>query len=696
MQKNKVLVVLLFLLMASLACYSDSPLWVFGVTEVPPTSTFLPTPDSDQYPAKLNTDQLALAPRPSNPTQPFFFLTRLPEELVSGVRNASGSCDYGASLEILYIGQEFENLNTTVYVDDIVLTGAEDAQETLFDFEAETDWTLSADLAGGQQVGRSNNVNFSDMAPQPAEGEEPPDVENNTYVMTLNAKYQGDVRLAGATTDIENGDWSNYSVVSARVFVPRTAQFMMAELYITAGGTTTTSDRVALTPGNWTTVTLDVGDVENVETMGLQVGPDPVRSYYLVTCAGTVGWVNEERVAGPVSFVRGQSAQTKAIGLRGETLPPSPDRPTFAVHEGQSPPVNAMMPTGAFCDVGEVVDIIDISAVNRPDGGHDIWYSIYCPFSDQQGWVTENRLFGPLVLPAVGGIGIVEPEFEEVTLTESAGLPSDENATVGTCLANQVIETIGFQAVETEVSFVPYYLVECGDTSGWLPQEPLIEIPYVPGELVIAIGEEQIEEDEVAAEDTAEPTDVPEADEIPVEETEQFRPIPVRTSPSIELEGNLEGECPSGTVVRLGDVQSDLGLIFYETTCVVESEDEEEAEEISGWIEASFLPDKVTYETGTTLWFVEPSLDPEKRPEEGFSLQEEPSKVAASVGQCELFTPVEITGVGFAPKALRRLGFRLYYQITCPSVDGEEISGWVELDLVNEATTDNNPNRPLG
>ncbi len=733
MQKYKVLVVLLFLLMASLACYSDSPLWVFGVTDVPPTATFLPTPDYDQYPAKLRADDFALAPRPPNATQPFFFLTSLPEELVSGVRNASGSCDYGASLEILYIGQQFDAGNTTVYIDDIVLSGTNEAEEaieeTAFDFEAETNWTLDESAPANKNLARRNNVNFDSMAYKPEDDtEEPPEVANSTYVMTLEADYNVDfgnkdnpvsvIPVAAATADLGGADWSSYDEVSARIFVPNSTKFMRAELYIVTaeGNEVSTPRRINLTSGDWSTITFDIGAVEgldSVQSIGLRVGPNPSRSYYLVACSGSVGWVNEERVAGPVDFVRGQSAQTKLVDYGGRPLPETTAQPGFVIHDLSEPPLPPGITGKVNCNIGEVVDIVDIATASDPND-QSIWYQIRCPVTEQQGWVTADRLFGPLVLPREGGIGIISSTYEQgVELATSANPSSDDTGTEGTCAPNQIIETVDFQTVETEPGVLtPYYEIQCGDIVGWLPQEPLIEIPYLPGTQVIAIGEDlgwqssADKGDEAAAES---------GDEVEAIEAELgsyvFADVPIRTEPRIELEGNQEGTCPSGSLVHVGNVQSDLGLIFYEATCTLEVDEAgEPVDEVTGWFEARWLRDSVPHEIGDTLWFIEPTTDRDGE-QEGFAirwytdvadpnynpdLNLRPGFLMPKEKQCKLFTPIEIVEVSFERRALSRLAPRLYYHITCTSIEDEEIEGWVELDQISQSATTRNPNRPLG
>lgn len=697
--------VLIFLLLASMACYSDSPLWVFGVTEVPPTATFLPTPDQELYPSRFTADEIILAPQPTKADQAFFFVTSLPEELKSGARNAAGSCEYGSSLEILYIGHQFQNFQGDAYLDNISLVTGE-ASEPLFDFEANAgDWVLDESHEAGLAVEGQKDVDFNSQRAKPAEGQEAPDATNATTVLRLQGDYKGSSwEISTFTTFTDGVDWSGQESLSFEVFVPEKATGFRASVYVKVGAAAdeTASAPQPLTAGAWNTIIVplaELGDVSDVREFGVRLGPDPASTYYLVVCTGTVGWANEDRLAGPVNFVRGQSALTRAVGLRGEELPVDAGRPVFSIHDGTAPPISPNFPASKACNVNEVVDILDISAVEdaTTDSGFQVWYQIDCPQSGGRGWVIEARLFGPLRLPAVNGLGIVMSDTEApITLTEVAGLTSDTNPTVGTCNPSDVLQTLGFANLPAEDGSVDsYYAIDCSGVVGWTSQDSLIEIPYALNTYVMVVGdenrgtvatEEETTDEGVDTEATTTDEGDTDAALLDLGAAANYLPVPITRDPEPAFEGNIEGTCDSGTVVQLQAVRSWEDLVFYQVTCG----------EVTGWLESRYLPNSVTYEIGNSVWFVRASKTPRGALEEGYSIRGEPSRVGVVVGQCQLFNEARVDGAIFEPKALRRLGFRLYYQITCLATDGEEISGWADQDGLSETLTTRNPYKLIG
>lgn len=673
MHSKKPLLVLLLLLFASLACYSDSTLWVFGVTDTPPTATFLPQPD-EEYPSKVSEDQLALAPQPIAREDPFFFITSLPADLLQGGRNASGSCDFGAELEVLYIGHQWSNFNGSIYADDVTLITGEES-EIVFDFESESTWTVVDDGIGADNdnVRLTDNVNFNDL--RTADAPDSLNVANETQVLEMRLGFAGEDWSATIFTDFDTPqDWSTQESLTIRLFAPREAEFFFVTPIVRNGDNAEPVElgENALTPGQWTEIEIaltDQNDLTNINGFGFIIGPDPARTWYLIECSGTVGWASEDRIAGPVFFSSGQSALTRAISHMN--TPIGPGQP-YQIYGGVEPPISTALPPSVTCQTSEVVEILSVSSLDQ-----EIWYEINC--SGGSGWVRAFRLFGPLPLPDQGGNGIIRAEFTDgVALTENPGNVSVENAQVGTCAANQVITTIGFDTVETEADRAPFYQITCGDITGWVSQAPLIEIPYQLQTPVIIIGEERTVElgtDDTEAEAEAEVDDTaPQEDEGTEEPDNNYLPVPLADSPAIATSSNTIGECASGEIVRLEDVAGaeNLETIFYQVTC----------NEVTGWVEAQFIPNPVAFEPGINVYFTEANTAP-LAPVQGFAIDEFPSQVSPEIGVCELYQPAEVIGVQFELRALARLGFRLYYQLSCLNEDGEAIEGWVELERVN-------------
>ncbi len=680
MHNKKPLLVLVLLLFASMACYSDSPLWVFGVTDTPPTATFLPTPDQEQYPSKVTVEQRALAPQPTAREDPFFFITNLPADLMTGVRNASGSCEYGDELEVLYIGHQWENYTGSIYVDDIALAGA-DAAEVLFDFETDADWTLVNDGIGVEDdtLSVSRDVDFQ----RNRDPEQPDlDVSNPGGVLQLDLVFQSDDWVAAIANTFDTPqDWSTQESVTARLFAPFSAKHFVATVFVQLGDSTDVVElgEVDLTPGQWSEVSVDLAGTEGLDAvtaLGFEIGPDPARTWYLVECFGNVGWASEDRIAGPVLFSRGQSALTRDISQNNtQILAGQP----FGAFGGIEPPISTALPPSTQCQVNEVVEIRNVSSVDQ-----EIWYEIGC--TSGTGWVRGFRLFGPLPLPADGGNGIIRPEFETVDLTESPGPSTAENPVVGTCASNQIIRTVGFDTVEGAEERVPYYRIACEDVTGWVEQDPLIEIPYLLGTptLVVGVSRDSVQLEAPAEEEGAEATEDEPVDDTTAEEESDFLPVLLAEEATIANADNTVGECPSGAIVTLEQVAGspNFDAIFYQVTC----------EDINGWIEARFLPNRVIYEVGTVVYFTEENTNP-VNPQQGFELDETPSQVAEAIGICPLFAPAEVIDIAFEQRALASLGYRLYYQLRCinpeAEEDSQEVEGWVELERIQDLTLRN-------
>lgn len=101
----KPMLVLSVLVLAALACYSDSPMWPYDLTEPAPSPTFIPTPGPDST-ARFKVGDLVIAPRKLTNPQPFLFLADHPEPVNSTLSNSSGNCVFDEELEVLYAGHK--------------------------------------------------------------------------------------------------------------------------------------------------------------------------------------------------------------------------------------------------------------------------------------------------------------------------------------------------------------------------------------------------------------------------------------------------------------------------------------------------------------------------------------------------------------------------------------------------------------
>ena len=255
--------------------------------------------------------------------------------------------------------------------------------------------------------------------------------------------------------------------------------------------------------------------------------------------------------------------------------------------------------------------------------------------------------------------------------------------------------TVGFDIVVAEGTddVQPFYLIECGGVTGWVEQTPLLEVPHSPDTLVMVIGDLRIEIDEIVAE-TSEGDGTTEAEgdggEDAEAETSEFLPVAMASEAAIADSSNTVGECPSGSPVIVEDVANlqDLPTIVYQITC----------NDATGWVEARYLPNKVAFAPETEIFFIEITTDIDDT-QTGYQIVEAPRFAANPIGACKVFEteqPARITAVEFEQKALKRLGYRLHYEITCLNEDNEEIVGWRALEEDLSRFTLRNPIELLG
>ncbi len=168
-----------------------------------------------------------------------------------------------------------------IYMDDVVLIPAESEPEIFQDFEnGPAGWVLSKAeaMAGGTAVEILDDIDFSQIAATSDDDQDTIDVSNTTHVLALQTDLHGAYRLAGVYVPFAAGvDWSAYDSVSMRVFIPTTAENFRATLYVDTGEDEEETAIVTevLTPGEWTTVTADLNDTDDlndVREFGVRVG----------------------------------------------------------------------------------------------------------------------------------------------------------------------------------------------------------------------------------------------------------------------------------------------------------------------------------------------------------------------------------------------------------------------------------------
>jgi hypothetical protein len=389
--------------------------------------------------------------------------------------------------------------------------------------------------------------------------------------------------------------------------------------------------------------------------------------YYLVNCSSSVGWTSEVTLVGPLKFLKNQSALTTTLDPKMLEI----TNGVFGIHntEPTSPP--SPLPPTVNCKVGEVVDILKVMA---PDADN-VWFNIRC--SAGIGWVHQDRLFGPLVLPATGGQGLVKPESGNIPLLTEY----NSTETVGECPANSLVTTQSVQQVGDQV----YYQLTCGDLVGWTLQDPLVEVQFLPDTLVVVsvpvVETAETETTTGEGEGTGEtlpdvdPEATPEAAVIPTAPlTENAGPVGDDTA--------LVGECPTNTIVHINEVTYLENTFFYNVTC----------NDITGWLEGVNLLVEANFVVGDQVAITEAG-NRGTGANEGFHLSVEPVNIQGhrgTIGEGE--TPcmpntlatinqfsVDVSGEGGEV-------IRVYYQVTCQIADGSELIGWAEQSRLMPAS----------
>lgn len=582
---SKPLLVIAVLVLAALACYSDSPLWPYELTEAPPSPTPLPTPSGDN-PARFDSRDTVVAPRTESSTT--FFLVLPDEPRPIDVADTKG-CEYDTPLEIFYVGVKNEQDPQTGSMEDII--------------------------------------------------------------------------------------------------------------------------------------------------------------YYLVNCRGTVGWVTESDLEGPLKFVIGDTVLTTSEGATETTNSAGETVLQFPI-ETADPPI--VSPIKAYCGVGEAASVIDFAVTQNtatPSEEAAVWYQIRCP-GDIIGWVEEARLFEEeLVFEPTGDIGVV---LRDVELTDAAELPTDNNQ-LGVCERSSFIETLSLERVGSNI----YYEIICGEVTGWTPQENLTSVPLEPTGTAIVFDPRitRITEggNEASANLLSDPTsteitdicrygllrleDLDDgAEELPTNaegiamyevtcqnkdtdlEDDAFIAIsgwvsendldqlPLTENPGFDTEDNPQvGTCFSRTYASLLDVdtvviedddgQQDV-FIFYQVECQFSGE--------VGWISADFLlQDRfgdgqvVRFEEGDQVLITEENAVGQGEDRSFYISVGEIKELRSSrageteVEVCLIGTEAEVLNRDFLFERLGSLGINadVFYEIICENSEGEFVRGWVIQNRLSPVPT---------
>lgn len=413
--------------------------------------------------------------------------------------------------------------------------------------------------------------------------------------------------------------------------------------------------------------------------------------YYLVDCSGSVGWVIEDRLAGPLLFANEDLALTiapeggmnQSVELLDDGLRPLPFNPLQS------------------CKPETVVQVSDILASDVDgDGAKTVYYKVDCPTTGGplRGWVTGEQLFGPLPMNVDERALAFAPEGEFQMASDPAPVTAD-NVVEDECEAGDILVAQEVRLVES----IAYYRMTCGESEGWITTDyfvgPLefdtgvnvvVYVPPIPifaDEIVMPNGEdgegvEPIDEDEAA--------DVPDVDIAPAgDESErsqaQGREV-VQFTPPLYLtnhpgppilageDANVAGECSTGMVAYLENYAAE-DTIYYQVSCnecVTDDAGELICEERAGWADQKYLQGPVDFIIGQEVAFKDSSSAVEED-ESGVAWARIPPNIESAgtigaytrfAGRCLQSEGMEITGI-VLEKDRTRNQFSFFYAVQC-------------------------------
>jgi len=424
----------------------------------------------------------------------------------------------------------------------------------------------------------------------------------------------------------------------------------------------------------------------SAEVLYVGVGADQ-KNYYLVECGGAVGWVVEDRLAGPLT-------------LQVEDL---------AITVGDATQKVNLLNTTTFqpvvfplCPPGQIVNVLSIQAADREnDGSKDLYYEVECP-AGNRGFLTNEFVFGPLEIN-VGDRALAISSDEEVAseatgyrlASEPAPL-TDENAVEGECAFGSVMTAEEARLVEDQV----YYRMTCGDIEGWITQEhfvgPLLfdadtnvvifvpPIPVFEDELAALTGEQDVAATGQETETEGEAAPAVAATEEAGEGDGQRRvvqyvpPLYLTDKPGPAVpsgEGaNVVGQCVTGTIAHIEEYTG-LDTVYYRITCdkcieteVVEGETVcKTTETHEGWVPQSDLQGPVQFGPGERALVKDSgATDADGNPVA--LIPAVPTYLIGSntrfSGRCPLAEGVEILSIQLE-KDRTRNAFSFYYKVQC-------------------------------
>ncbi len=597
------MLVIMMLMLASLACYSGD----LGLFELTPfyTPTPLPVDENAQF------DVLETVLAPNEEGEAFFYMTLKPEPLLDNKTNTKALCEGNSAADILYAGRIYEE-GGDLYLNE----GEYEGRVMIPDIEADNGviHVLNGVLLpeGVDQLPRGTPAADGaavDAAAGAGDGQD--------MLSLLQQDDRFDFAILTAALEKAGLAATLQGDGPFTLFAPPDEAF---ENMLSLQGLTV-DEFLASDPDALAEILLyhvaegqllqeDLAQMETVSTLhGTKVTIAVANIYYLADCVGSVGWVVEERLAGPLDFPRGQLALTLT----------QDDSDVVTLLDDQFEPQPAVA-FGPQCAPGTIVPILRIHAFDKDgDGIREIYYRAECPLYDtmgnfagyQKGWLTNNDLAGPAeikvqqralpILPPDAG-----PDFQ---LTTEPMPRTDPNVEFVDCPMDAVLRATDAQLIDDSEIYYKFTCMYEGDdgtpqeAEGWLDQRyfvgPLLydpgidvlllasPVPFFADELPEEIAEQartaaeqgttEVEDDagDAAADDVAADTGDDVAAAGGAEDAKRFvidfaQPLYLTTDPALAIpagdDANVLGQCTPDTVASIQEYEG-VDTIYYYITC---------------------------------------------------------------------------------------------------------------------------------
>ncbi|MBN2304954.1 MAG: hypothetical protein JXQ72_10775 [Anaerolineae bacterium] len=349
--------------------------------------------------------------------------------------------------------------------------------------------------------------------------------------------------------------------------------------------------------------------------------------YYLVDCVGSVGWVEEYRLAGPLNFAKDELAiavipsGAMSIEIMDDFFNPMPFNPML------------------ICQPETIVTVRELQAVDLSgDGTKEVVYNIACPTAsgdDLIGWVTNDVLVGPVQINVnERALALSSADSDVFRLASEAAPVTDDNVIEGECVPGSILEAKSVKLVDDTV----FYKVICGDVEGWTEQARLVgplqynvddyTLIHVPPVHVFA-DELPVDDGVSDGSDTTETTE-PDADAPAIDPTERkvvqyVPPLYLTDSPGEAIligdEANVVGQCATHTITQVQEYAG-FDKVYYRIACDECVATETDADGIEtctaterreGWTPQRYLLGPLVFVPGERLMYKSdsPQIDPD-------------------------------------------------------------------------------------